>query len=425
MARHLAEAHGARHLLLISRSGEAADGAAELGGQLRALGCDVRIEACDVADRSALAKLIASIPSEHPLVTVIHAAGVMDDGVVSSLDPQRMERVMAPKVDGAINLHELTEDLRLEDFILFSSVAATAGSAGQGNYAAANAFLDALAHHRRARGLPALSLGWGARQWATGMTAALGEADRARLERQGIAPLSDSQITALFDVSRSAGRPALLPMRLDIPALSAQGRAGELPQIMRSLIRTHARWVEDEGAELARLLAQAPTSEWDTVVRDMVRGHVAGVLGQVSAHAIDPSRPFQELGFDSLSAIELRNRLGQATGMRLPATLVFDHPSPAAVAELLRSKVAEDGATRPGGSTRPAFDEELDRLTALLPSIADDDGERQRLEARLRRLLVELAGEGDVDGATVTVETIQSASASEIVALIDQELGGA
>ncbi len=225
LARHLVE-RGARRLLLISRSGLRAEGARELKASLQELGAKVKVAACDVADGAQLERVIAQIPRSHPLSAVIHAAGVIDDGVISSLDGERLRRVMDPKVAGALNLHELTKDMELSEFILFSSAAGTLGSPGQGNYAAANTFLDALAAARRAEGLPGSSLAWG--QWAdaSGMTAHLGEVDLARLERSGILALSSEQGLELFDAARAVGQPLLLPVSLDLAVLRAGRTAG-------------------------------------------------------------------------------------------------------------------------------------------------------------------------------------------------------
>ncbi|MGA8363603.1 MAG: SDR family NAD(P)-dependent oxidoreductase, partial [Solirubrobacteraceae bacterium] len=339
VARHLAVAQGAKRLLLVSRRGLQADGAGELQETLQALGCEVRIAACDVSDRAQLEELFDSIPGEYPLTAVIHAAGVLDDGLIESLDGERLQRVMVPKVDAAINLHELTERTGLHEFVLFSSIAASMGTPGQGNYAAANAFLDALAAHRRAKGLPATSLAWGAWDQAAGMAGTLSETDRARLRRMGIAPLSQERGLELLDLARGMDEPLVLPVRLDMVALRAQAKTGMLPALLRGLVRVPTRRASDAGGSLARRLASSPEYEWDAIVAELVRGQVAGVLGHASPDTIDPRQAFKELGFDSLAAVELRNRLGQATGLKLPSTLVFDHPTAAAVAEYVRSKV--------------------------------------------------------------------------------------
>ncbi|MGW2426799.1 type I polyketide synthase, partial [Streptomyces sp. NPDC001709] len=337
-ARHLAVVHGVRHLLLLSRRGPAADGAAELVADLEGLGCRVRVVACDVSDRDQLAAVLGSV--ERPLTAVVHAAGVLDDGVIESLSAEQVGRVMRPKVDAAWHLHELTADADLSAFVLFSSVAALIGSPGQGNYAAANAALDALAASRCAAGLPATSLAWGLWDDAGGMSGALGEADLARLERTGVGALSRERGTELFDLALGAGAALLAPVRLDPAALRAQARSGLLPALLRGLAPVPARRVET-GGSLAQRLAGVAEAERERIVLDAVREQVAAVLGHTSAAAIDAERAFKDLGFDSLSAVELRNRLTQATGVRLPATLIFDHPTPAAVGRLLLSEFGD------------------------------------------------------------------------------------
>ena len=351
LAGHLAGEQGVKHLLLVSRAGMEAEGAGELKGSLEGLGCEVRVAACDVAERDQVQALIASVDQEHPLTAVVHTAGVIDDGAIESLDGERLRGVLAPKVDGAINLLELTEGLGLAEFILFSSVAGTLGSARRSSYAAANAFLDGLAAHCRARGLPGRSLAFGAWERATGMSGGLSEAERAqvaeRLRRaEGLIPLSDEQGLELIDIARGIDRPLLVPVALDTAALRAQSRVGMLPAVLRGLVSAPGRNADDTRGSLARRLAGAPESEWDAIVLDLVVSHVAAVLGHASGDAVDPQRPFKELGFDSLGAIELRNRLGQATGLVLSSTLAFDYPSPAAVAEHLREKV--EGVQRGG-----------------------------------------------------------------------------
>jgi pimaricinolide synthase PimS1 len=363
LARRLAKVDGVERLLLVSRSGERAEGVAELVWELRELGCEARVAACDVADRAQLRELLASVPAAHPLTTVIHTAGVLDDGVIESLDGERLARVLAPKVDGAINLHELTAETGLAELILFSSIAATVGTPGQANYAAANAFLDTLAAHRRAQGLAAMSLAWGAWEQAGGMADALGEADRARLQRMGIASLSDLQGLELFALARGLDRPLLVPARLDMTALRAQAKGGMLPAIMHGLVRPGTRRAADAKGALARRLSEAPAAEREAIVTEQVVEHTAGVLGHSSPGAVDPQRAFKELGFDSLAGVELRNRLGQATGLKLPSTLVFDHPTPAAVTGYLLERLSLD---RPGDDRDPR-EAEIRRAIASVP----------------------------------------------------------
>ncbi len=354
VARHLARA-GARRLVLTSRSGLQAEGARELMAELAKLGCEAEVVACDVADRDQVRALVEAAA---PLRGVFHAAGILDDGVLEAMDAERLARVMAPKVDGALLLHELTADVDLDDFVLFSSAPSRIGSAGQANYAAANAFLDALAHQRRAQGLAGLSLAWGVWDVATGMVAGMSEAAFARhLEqlhsRLAMGPLSSEDGLALLDLARGSDRALLLPARLDSAVLRAQARGGTLPPILRSLVRLVARRTSPRAqGSLARRLAEAPEAERDAMVLEVVVAHVAAVLGHESADDIDPERTFKELGFDSLSSLDLRNRLGQATDVRLPSTVIFDYPTPVAVAGFLHRQVS--GETAPATAVRRA-----------------------------------------------------------------------
>ena len=287
------------------------------------LGCEVRVVACDVADREQVVGLFASIPGR--LTAVVHAAGVLEDGVIESLDAQRLGRVLRPKLDAAVILDELSERAGVREFVLFSSAAATLGSPGQGNYAAANAFLDALAQHRRARGLPAVSLAWGLWARPSGMTGGLGEADRSRMARAGMVALSEREGVDLFGRALALARALVVPARLDAGALREQAVAGTLPALLRGLVRVPERRARDAGGSLAERLAGRPSSEGERVVLELVRAEIAVVLGHMSTTDIDPDVDFLELGFDSLAALELRNRLSKVTGLRLPPTLTFDY----------------------------------------------------------------------------------------------------
>ncbi|WP_143070915.1 SDR family NAD(P)-dependent oxidoreductase, partial [Streptomyces malaysiense] len=336
-ARHLVEHHGARHLMLVSRSGRTADGALELEAELAAHGVDVTFATCDVSDARALADVLDSIPAEHPLCAVFHTAGALGDAVVGSLTPEHIDTALAPKADAAFHLHELTKDLRLDAFVLFSSVAGTLGTAGQGGYAAANAFLDALALHRRAEGLPATSLAWGYWAQATGLTSHLSENDVARMNRTGIMPMPSEEALALLDSALAVGRPALVPVRLSRPVLRSQAVSGTLPSLLTDLVPAHVRRQQRGNGDaglLSRLARLTPDAQYELLL-DLTRSHVATVLSHSGPDAVEPARAFQELGFDSLTAVELRNRLSAATGLRLPATLVFDHPTPTALARHL------------------------------------------------------------------------------------------
>ncbi|WP_345600263.1 type I polyketide synthase, partial [Thermocatellispora tengchongensis] len=332
VARHLVGRYGVRDLLLVSRTGRASR---ELLADLEAGGARVRVAACDVSDRDALAGLLAGVP----LAGVVHAAGVTDDGVVASLTPERLARVLAAKVDAAVHLHELTRDAGLAMFVLFSSTAGVLGSAGQGNYAAGNAFLDALAEHRRDLGLPAVSMAWGLWAEESGLTGRLGQAQLARLARAGVRPLGTGHALALFDAALAAGEATTVTARLDTRAWRE-----EVPPLMRGLVRrvvTAAPAGERGG--LAATLAGLDAADRERLLLDLVRTHAATVLGHPSPDGVHAERAFKDAGFDSLTAVELRNRLAAATGLRLPATLVFDHPTPRALAGRLLAELLGHG----------------------------------------------------------------------------------
>ncbi|PRY01738.1 type I polyketide synthase [Allonocardiopsis opalescens] len=344
LAEHLARAHGVRRLLLVSRRGAQAPGAAAFAAELAALGAEASLAACDLGDRAELAALLAGVPAEHPLTAVVHAAGVVDDAVLTALTDEHADRVLRAKADAAVHLDELTAGADLAAFVLFSSVAGVLGSAGQGNYAAANAFLDALAHRRRASGRPAVSLAWG--PWAEdGMAARLGGADRARLARGGLLPLAAEDGLALFDAALRQDLALAVPARID-PASVRTGGV-EPPAVLRGLVPAPAAPPERAG----RALVERPADpvELQRRLLELVREHTAAVLGHPSVRDVAARRPFTEIGFDSLTAIELRNRLNGATGLRLPATLLFDRPTPQAVAELLARELRPEPAAAPAG----------------------------------------------------------------------------
>ncbi|MGA2164670.1 MAG: SDR family NAD(P)-dependent oxidoreductase [Solirubrobacteraceae bacterium] len=417
VARHLVAERGVRNIVLASRRGGEAEGAAELERELVELGAEVTIAACDVADRAQLAALLERIPAERPLRGVVHAAGVLDDGVIDSLTPERIDGVLAAKADAAWHLHELTADLDLGAFVLFSSAAGTFGSAGQGNYAAANAFLDGLAAHRHAQGLPATSVAWGL--WgddqASGMAGRLSDADRARMEWAGFQALAPAEGLDLFDAACAGEESLLVAARLSAARLRAHARARALPAMLRGLVRARRVAGDGESASADRLRASSG-EERERLVRELVRGETAAVLGHASPGAIDPERAFKELGFDSLAAVELRNRLSAASGVRLPATLIFDHPSPAAVVvHLLQALARRDGA---GGGD---LDGELDRLEQRLAALPDDAAERARIGGRLQALLALAGGERPAESAAVA-DRMQEATADEVFDFIDTEL---
>ncbi|MFB6893128.1 SDR family NAD(P)-dependent oxidoreductase, partial [Kitasatospora sp. NPDC056327] len=357
VARHLVTVRGVRHLLLVSRSGPEAPGAAELVAELRESGAEVTVAACDAADPAAVAALLADLPAGHPLTAVVHAAGTVDDATVESLTPERLAAVLRTKADSARVLHELTRGLGLAAFVLFSSAAATFGGPGQGNYAAANAFLDGLAAHRRAHGLPATSLAWGLWAQSSAITGNLSAADLQRMRRGGIAALPSDQALALFDTAVARPGAAFVAARLELSALREQARDGVLPPLFGRLVRGGVRRAARPGGEgalqgLAAELAGLPEDQQRQALSRAVAGQVAAVLGHSSADALSADRAFKELGFDSLTAVDLRNRLGAATGLRLPATLVFDHPTPAAVAEYVRGRLLGSGAAAASAARR-------------------------------------------------------------------------
>ncbi|MEU5789028.1 type I polyketide synthase [Micromonospora purpureochromogenes] len=346
LARHLVTTHGVRHLLLASRRGPDAPGATALRDELTALGAQVTLAGCDVGDRDALAALLAAVPADRPLTGVVHAAGIVDDGTFDGLTPQRLDAVLRPKADAAWHLHELTRDADLRAFVLYSSAAGFLDGAGQANYAAANTFLDALAAHRRAAGLPATSLGWGLWPRDIGMGAGVDDVAAHRVSRLGLRELTVAQNLALFDAALGVDEPFLAPLHFDLADL--RQRAAELPPLLRRLVRAPRRPAARAAAgavpvelSLARQIAELTEAERTSVLLDLVRTQVAAVLGHSGADAIAPRQAFNEIGFDSLAAVELRNRLNAATGLRLTATLVFDYPNPRALAGHLVEKLLD------------------------------------------------------------------------------------
>ncbi|MEU2065257.1 SDR family NAD(P)-dependent oxidoreductase, partial [Streptomyces sp. NPDC013455] len=422
VARRLVEEHGVRHLLLASRSGPAAEGVEALTGELRERGATVGVVACDTADRAQLAALLAGVPEAHPLSAVVHAAGVLDDGVLTSLTPDRLAAVLRAKADAALLLDELTRPHDLSAFILFSSAAGVLGSPGQGNYAAANAVLDALAHRRRAAGLPALSLAWGLWAEGSGMTGHLDTGDHDRINRAGMAPLPTPAALDLFSTALSSAEPFLVPARFDLRAARSRAAYGPLPPLLRGLVRLpgarQARGAADGarsgGADEAerlreRLARQSEAERRGTLLR-LVRSHVAAVLGHDGTEAVPESRAFRELGFDSLTAVELRNRLKVATGLALRATLAFDFPTPVALAEHLGSRLApQDGAASAVGAAE---------LRGLLSSIPVDRLREAGLLDRLLELAAPAAGSTAASSGSAAAEPAQrSVSAEDIDAM--------
>ncbi|MFI9052898.1 type I polyketide synthase, partial [Streptomyces sp. NPDC053427] len=361
VARHLADHHGAQHLLLASRRGTDAPGAPELEAELTAHGAKVTIAACDTSDRQALADLLATIPTEHPLTAVIHTAGALDDATITTLTPEQVDTALRPKADAAWHLHELTRHHDLAAFVLYSSAAGTLGNPGQGGYAAANTFLDALATHRHTQGLPATSLAWGHWAQTSGFTQQMSGTDLARMNRAGIMPFTTDQGLALLDAALENGDPAVVALQLNRTALRAQAGLGVLPPLLSAIVRVPAgrRQKRSGGtATIVRRLVGLDEAEQQKLLLDLVRGQAAAVLGHTDPEGIDPERAFQDLGFDSLTAVELRNRLMAASGLALPPTLVFDHPTVAALAGYLLGELMGSVTAAASASRRPAAADE-------------------------------------------------------------------
>ena len=383
VARHLVTANGVRNLLLASRRGLGAPGVSDLRDELAAAGASVSVVACDVADRDATAAMIEAIPAEHPLRGVVHAAGVLDDGILTSLTPERVDAVLRPKVDAAVNLHELTAGLDLAAFVLFSSAAGVLGAPGQSNYAAANAFLDALAAHRRAVGLAATSMAWGL--WrsedGSGMASGIGAADSRRITSTGIDALSTEEGLAFFDEALRHDEGLLLPIRFDRTMLKLAG--DELPPILRGIVRTPRRDAQEAPAETSTLrerIAALPPHKRRPALLDLVRTHAAGILGYDGPDDVAPHRAFSELGFDSLSAVGLRNKLMLVTGLKLPTSLIFDYPNADVLADHLAAELVPPDDGEPAASG-----EDIHHLLASIPL-------HRLRDAGLLDNLLELAG---------------------------------
>ncbi|HEX6342000.1 MAG TPA: type I polyketide synthase [Umezawaea sp.] len=415
VARHLVAEHGVQHLVLTSRRGADAPGARELADELIGLGATVDLAACDVADHAAVAALLKGI--EHPLTGVVHAAGVLADGVLDSLTPERLSAVLGPKADAAAHLHELTADADLAMFVVFSSSSGLFGGAGQANYAAANTFLDGLAVHRRHRGLPAVSLAWGPWDQTAGMGSTLSDADFARMARSGMPALAAADGLALFDLARATDDALLAPVKLDLATLRD---SGEVHPLLRGLVRAPARRAaattagKAEPASWSQRLAGRTKAEQDELLLDLVVGQVATVLGYESALDIKPTLAFKELGFDSLSAVELRNTLSAATGVKLPATLVFNYPNAIELAAHLRVELAGDD------STAATLLDDLDRLELAFGEVGADDPMRTKITSRLQRVLAKWNGGSSEESAGKA--TLDEAGYDELFDFIDNNL---
>ncbi|MER6807378.1 SDR family NAD(P)-dependent oxidoreductase [Streptomyces sp. NPDC000678] len=415
VARHLADRHGVRRLVLASRRGPQAPGAEALAAELTARGVETAVVACDLGDREAVARLL----SDHPVTGVVHTAGVVDDGLVGAMDAERLETVLRPKADAAWHLHELAGDLSM--FVLFSSAAGTLDGAGQSNYAAANGFLDALAARRRSLGLPASSLAWGLWAERAGMAGALSEADLERMGRAGLLALPTEDGLSLLDTAAGLDRPVVLPMRLDTAAVARAERP--VPPMLRGLVRVpRRRTAVPRGPEaveqpLADRLAAMRPEDRRPLLLDVVRTQVAAVLGHDGPRDIEPERGFTELGVDSLTALELRNGLAARAGIRLPATLVFDHPTPAAVADMLLEELVVRTEQTPLAA-------EFSAIEAALSRTRPGEEGFEAIVARLRDLSARwaTAGAASGGGARTDNDDIEAATADELFDILDGEL---
>ncbi|MEU9117971.1 SDR family NAD(P)-dependent oxidoreductase [Streptomyces sp. NPDC048483] len=410
---------GARRIVLLSRRGEAAPGATELREKLAKAGAEVRIAACDAADREAVAGVLA----DEKITTVFHTAGVLDDGVVDGLTPERFQSVFGPKADAARHLDELTRDHPVSAFVLFSSVVGTFGGPGQGNYAAANAYLDALAEQRVRAGLPATSIAWGA--WDEAGMAAV-DVVEGRLARGGIGAIApELALRALDRLVTTSGSYVVVDVDWEryVPAFTAVrpspllSGVPEAWQAMQSAVTSDGQPTE---TSLRGALAGATSAERDRILLDLVRTQAAAVLGHASPEAVTADRQFRELGFDSLSAVEFRNLLTAATGKALPATVIFDYPTPAALAGQLGAELAPEVDN---GSPL----DELERLEAMLANAEADDLTRHKITIRLQALLNNWtsAGRGEVETAesSAGADQFDSATDEELFKLIRDDSG--
>ncbi|MEY9890109.1 acyl transferase domain-containing protein/NADPH:quinone reductase-like Zn-dependent oxidoreductase/acyl carrier protein [Catenulispora sp. MAP5-51] len=436
-ARHLAERHGAQHLLLAGRRGARAAGIAELVGELGTLGCRAEAVACDTADAAQLRALLEAVPADRPLTAIVHSAGVLDDALLEDLTADRLDKVLRPKVDAAWLLHELTADADLAEFTVFSSIAGTVGGPGQANYAAANAFLDALAQKRRASGRPGLSLGWG--PWTTGMAGELTAADRARIARSGFGAIEPGRGTALYDAALPAGRAPsrahTVAAMLDVRALRALGDA--LPPLLRRLADpggraqgpgagsgagsgTAGRAGTEAAARTVAGLEALSRTEGINALIEIVRAQTAVVLGYSNPAAIAEQASFKDLGADSLSAVELRNRLASAVALRLPVSLIFDHPTPAAVARHLYEALVPGG---PAAAEAHAL-AQVDHLEAALAELQAQaaTGALAKVLTRLQATLWARKGTGPADGEAPGAD-LDEATDEELFEALDETLG--
>ncbi|MGW0238440.1 SDR family NAD(P)-dependent oxidoreductase, partial [Streptomyces sp. NPDC002996] len=433
LARHLVRVHGVRRLVLTSRRGADAPGVSDLVGELTGAGADsVEVVACDVADRAQVRALLTGVDPAHPWTGLFHLAGVLDDGLLQGQDPDRLTVVLAPKTEGALHLHDLTRELGfdLAAFVLFSSASGVLGTAGQSTYAAANTALDTLATHRRGQGLAATSLSWGLWQQAgIGLTAALGQADVARMRRQGFGALTQQQALAALDAALLQPHAHLVPIRLET------ARVEDPPALLRALVRRKrtrptagAATSGGRATALRELLAGMPEAERLPHLVQLVREEASVVLGASSSEGVGDHQAFKELGLDSLMAVELRRRLSARTGSALPATLAFDYPTPAAVAGLLLDRHTSEASAQAADARTAASTAagshvtktQIDNLVDLLRAATPQQLEKQGLVSRLLELKDGLARTVVPDVPEIEIE---AGSTEDLLQFLDRKLG--
>ncbi|MEU5029431.1 beta-ketoacyl synthase N-terminal-like domain-containing protein [Streptomyces milbemycinicus] len=427
VAEHLVTTHHITHLHLLSRRGPDAPGAADLATRLAELGATVHITAADASDPGALRRVVDAIDPDHPLTGVVHTAGIVEDAVVTSQTPDTLRRVWTAKATSAANLHQATKHLPLAMFTLYSSVSGTLGNPGQANYAAANAYCDALAAQRQHAGLPAISIAWGLWSTASDITGQLSQADVARMGRAGVRALATEHALALFDAAHRQGDPQLVALNLDVPALAAQPVA-ILPAALRGLATRSGGATRRAAAAVqrpddwTRRLAGLPEAEQRQQLLTLVRGNAATVLGHADSERVREEAPFKDLGFDSLTGVELRNRLSAATGLRLPAALVFDFPSAKSLADYLRGRLVADGGSAAQGGVDPVLGE-LARLESTLSALDLPEADARAVTDRLEGLLAQWKAASAPPAEDNAADRLTLATADEVLAFIDNELG--
>nr|WP_210583635.1 type I polyketide synthase [Streptomyces sp. GESEQ-35] len=425
IARHLVVRHGVRHLMLASRRGPDAEGVQELAAELTEQGAAVSVVACDVSDREQVEALLASVPDEHPLRGLVHTAGVFEAGLVQTLTPERLARVFAPKVDAVRHLDDLTRGLDLDAFIVYSSASSVFLGAGSSGYGAANAFLDGLMGHRRAAGLPGLSLSWGTWAYATNMTTHLGADDQAsmsrRTSRDGVVALMPAEGMELFDAAIGSGESLLVPVKLDLRGVRAGAAAGgTVPHLLRGLVpagRQQARAAAGKDSDLLSRLSGLAEPEQEALLLDLVRAQAAVVLGHSGPESVRPESAFKDVGFDSLTSVELRNRLRETTGLKLPATLVFDQPTPLVLTRYLRDElgISDDVLSR--------VNAKIEDVESLLGALSLDESMKSSIALRLQGLVARCNGVVEQTDVSTVADKLESASADEVLDFIDEELG--